>query len=126
MILGIFVGILLILSLFFSCVGVISMYRFPDFYTRLHGGAKCTAFGVIFAIFALLLYSFARFMAVEGENHFPAFFIHVLIAGAVFLVSGPAGNHALARAAHRAGVLPEPAIADALEEMEKRGKGVTA
>jgi multicomponent Na+:H+ antiporter subunit G len=45
--------------------------------------------------------------------------IHVLIAGVVLLISNPTGGHALARAAHRSGVLPEPAVVDALEEAEK-------
>ena len=120
-ILGIFVGIMLIVSVFFNCMGVVSLYRFPDVYTRLHGATKCTTFGTLFAIFALLLYSFARFMAV-GENRFLVFFIHALIAGAVLLISNPTGAHALARAAHRSGILPEPAIVDELEIMEKEMK----
>ena len=129
-ILGIFVGMLLLVSLFFNCMGVISLYRFPDVYTRLHGATKCTTFGTLFSVFALLLYSFVRFMAVEGESRFMVFFIHVLIAGGVLLISNPTGCHALARAAHRAGILPEPAIVDALEEKEREMKkhkgGVTA
>ena len=122
MILGIFVGALLLVSLFFNCMGVCAMYRFPDVYTRLHGGTKCTTFGTLFSIFALLLYSFVRFVAVEGESRFLVFFIHVVIAGAVLLISNPTGGHALARAAHRSGILPEPVIVDALVEREKEMK----
>ena len=129
MILGFFVGALLLVSLFFNCLGVAAMYRFPDVYTRLHGATKCTTFGTLFSIFALLLYSLVRFIAVEGETRFLVFFIHALIAGAVLLISNPTGGHALARAAHRSGILPEPAIVDALEEaekMKKREGGVAA
>lgn len=126
MILGILVGLLLLVSVFFNCLGVISLYRFPDVYTRLHGATKCTTFGTLFAIFAILLYSFWRFMAVEGESRFLVLFIHVVIAGVVLLISNPTGGHALARAAHRSGVLPEPSIVDALEESEKRKGGMTA
>ena len=122
MILGIFVGLLLLVSVAFNFLGVVSMYRFPDVYTRLHCATKCTTFGTLFAIFALLLYAFIRFMAVEGESRFLVFFIHVIIAGVVLLISNPTGGHALARAAHRSGILPEPAIVDALEEMEKEMK----
>jgi multicomponent Na+:H+ antiporter subunit G len=128
-ILGIFVGLLLLVGLFFNCLGVIALYRFPDLYTRLHGATKCTTFGTLFTLFALLLYSFVRFMAMEGESRFLVFFIHAIIAGIVLLISNPTGSHALARAAHRSGVLPEPAIVDALEEMEKikkRGGGMAA
>ncbi len=123
MITGLFVGLLLLVSLVFNCLGVVSLYRFPDVYTRLHGATKCTTFGTLFAIFALLLYSFVRFMAVEGESRFLVFFIHLVIAGAVLMISNPTGAHALARAAHRTGIMPEPAIVDALEEMDKRKGG---
>jgi len=128
-ILGIFVGALLLVSLFFNCLGVVSLYRFPDVYTRLHGATMCTTFGTLFALFALLLYSFVRFIAVEDESRFLVFFIHAIIAGAVLLITNPTGGHALARAAHRSGVLPEPAIVDALEEREremKKREGETA
>ena len=120
-ILGICVGLLLLVSLFFNTLGVASLYRFPDVYTRLHGGTKCTTFGTLFSVFALLLYSFVRFLA-AGESRFLVLFIHAIIAGAVLLISNPTGGHALARAAHRSGTLPEPAIVDALEEMEKTKK----
>ncbi len=123
MITGLFVGLLLLVSLVFNCLGVVSLYRFPDVYTRLHGATKCTTFGTLFAIFALLLYSFVRFMAVEGESRFLVFFIHLVIAGAVLMISNPTGAHALARAAHRTGIMPEPSIVDALEEMDKRKGG---
>ncbi|MDR1732577.1 MAG: monovalent cation/H(+) antiporter subunit G [Synergistaceae bacterium] len=122
MILAIGVGLLLLVSLVFNCLGTLALYRFPDVYTRLHGATKCTTFGTLFAVFALLLYSIVRFMAVEGEDRFLVLFIHVVIAGIVLLLSNPAGAHAVARAAHRSGILPEPAIVDSLEEMEREMK----
>ena len=124
MILGLFVGALLLVSLVFNCLGVISLYRFPDVYTRLHGATKCTTFGTLFAVFALLLYSIVRFLAAEGESRFLVLFIHAFIAAVVLLISNPTGGHALARAAHRSGILPEPAVVDALEDAEKRKGGV--
>jgi multicomponent Na+:H+ antiporter subunit G len=124
-ILGLFVGLLLLVSLFFNCLGVVSLYRFPDVYTRMHGATKCSTFGTLFSVFGLLLYSFVRFMA-EGERRFLVLFIHVVIGGVVLLISNPAGAHALARAAHRSGILPEPAVVDALEEADKSKKEVAA
>ncbi|MDR1376385.1 MAG: monovalent cation/H(+) antiporter subunit G [Synergistaceae bacterium] len=123
--LALFVGLLLLVSLFFNCLGVASLYRFPDLYTRLHGATKCSTFGTLFGIFGLLLYSLVRFMA-EGERRFLVLFIHVAIGGIVLLISNPAGAHALARAAHRSGILPEPAAVDALEEADKHKKEVAA
>ena len=119
MILGLFVGALLLVSVVFNCLGVISLYRFPDVYTRLHGATKCTTFGTLFAVFALLLYSIVRFMAVEGESRFLVLFIHTAIAAVVLLISNPVGGHALARAAHRSGILPYPSVVDTLEDAEK-------
>jgi multicomponent Na+:H+ antiporter subunit G len=123
--LALFVGVLLLVSLFFNCLGVVSLYRFPDIYTRLHGATKCSTFGTLFAIFGLLLYSFVRFWA-EGEKRFLVLFIHVVIGGVVLLISNPTGAHALARATHRSGILPEPSVVDALEEADKRKKEATA
>jgi multicomponent Na+:H+ antiporter subunit G len=123
--LGFFVGLLLLVSLFFNSLGVVSLYRFPDVYTRLHGTTKCSTFGTLFVVFGLLLYSFARFMA-AGEIRFLVLFIHVVVGGVVLLISNPTGAHALARAAHRKGILPEPAVVDALEESDKSKREVTA
>lgn len=128
MLLGLFVGVLLLVSLFFNCLGVVSLYRFPDAYTRLHGATKCSTFGTLFASFGLLLYSFIRFLSEGGEegSRFMVLFIHTVIAAVVLLISNPAGAHALARAAHRSGILPHPAVVDSLEDAEKRKGGVTA
>jgi multicomponent Na+:H+ antiporter subunit G len=121
------VGIFLLVSLVFNCLGVISLYRFPDVYTRLHGATKCTTFGTLSAVIALLLYSGTRYLLLEeGGDRFLVLFIHSIIAAIVLMISNPTGGHALARAAHRSGVLPEPAIVDALEEAEKSGGGAAA
>jgi multicomponent Na+:H+ antiporter subunit G len=126
--LGLLVGVCLLISLVFNCLGVISLYRFPDVYTRLHGATKCSTFGTLFAVFGLLLYSLIRFLAEEGTegDRFLVLFIHTVIAVVVLLISNPTGAHALARAAHRSGVLPHPAVVDSLEETEKRKGGVAA
>ncbi|MDR1740843.1 MAG: monovalent cation/H(+) antiporter subunit G [Synergistaceae bacterium] len=109
---------LLLVSVTFNCLGTASLYRFPDVYTRMHGATKCTTFGTLFASFALLLYSFVRFM-LSGESRFMVLFIHTAVAAIVLLISNPTGAHAMARAAHRAGFLPHPCLIDALEEAEK-------
>lgn len=124
MLTGLLVGLLLLVSLFFNGLGIVSLYRFPDVYTRLHGTTKCTTFGTLFSIFALLLYSFVRFIAVEGEGRFLVLFIHAIIAGVVLLISNATGAHALARAAHRKGIRPEPSLVDALEERDRRKGGL--
>jgi len=127
MILGLLIIPFLLISLAFNTLGVISLYRFPDVYTRLHGATKCTTFGTLFAVAALLLYSALHYLAGNGDR-FLVLFLHTIIAAVVLLISNPTGGHALARAAHRSGILPEPAIVDALEETEreKREGGAAA
>ena len=50
--------ILVVLSLFFSILGVIGLFRFPDFYTRIHAAGLAGSFGVLLAGFAVLLYAY--------------------------------------------------------------------
>ena len=121
MILGICVGALLLVSLFFNLMAVISVYRFPDVYNRIHGLAQCTTGGSIFSIFAVLFYALARWL-IEGESRFLVFFIHTAVAGVVLLFTNPTAFHALARAIHRSGTLPEPALIDHLEEKNQRDR----
>lgn len=125
MITGLLVAVLLLISIFFNTLGIVSLFRFPDVYTRLHGTTKCTTFGTLFVIFGLLVYSFMRFMW-TGESRFLVLLVHAVIAGVVLLVTNATGAHALARAAHRKGILPEPALIDALEERNKNKEGVSA
>ena len=118
MVLGLLIIPLLLVSVAFSALGVFSLYRFPDFYTRIHGVALIQTFGTLFAVAAILLYSAVSYLAGYGDR-FLVLFIHVLIAVIVHVITNPTGVHALARAAHRSGIRPEHAIVNALEDAEK-------
>jgi len=118
MILGLLIIPLLLISIAFNTLGVFSLYRMPDVYTRIHGVALITTFGTLFSVAAILLYSVTRYLAGHGDR-FLVLFIHVLIAVIVFIITNPTGVHALARATHRSGIMPDPAIVDALAEAEK-------
>lgn len=115
---------LIILSLFiclsFNSLGAFSLYRFPDVYTRLHGATKCTTFGTIFSALAVVIYSIGRLFQ-TGEARFGVLAIHSLVAVLVLLVTNATGAHALARAAHRSGIMPLGAVVDRLEESEEEG-----
>ena len=67
------------ICLFFNLLGVVSLFRFPDVYTRLHGATKCTTFGTLFAAFAVIAHSVARYFA-TGEVRFLVLIIHTLVA----------------------------------------------
>jgi len=122
MLLGLLILPLLLVSVAFNAMGVFALHRMPDVYTRIHGVALISTFGTLFAVAAILLYSAISYLAGYGDR-FLVLFIHVLVAVIVHVITNPTGVHALARAAHRSGIRPEPAIIDALADAEKeKGK----
>ena len=112
-ILYIFLGV----GIAFNLLGSLGLLRFPDVYTRLHAGTKCTTFGSIFLSFSVIIYGIWRYY--KGENHMIIFSIHTLIALVAILLTNPTGAHAIARAAHRSGIKPAKAVVDDLEEEKK-------
>jgi len=98
----------------FNGLGAVALHRFPDVYTRLHGATKCTTFGSIFSILAVVVYGVMRGGTV-GMN----MVIRAVLALVFLLLTNPTGSHALARAAHRAGIKPFQAVVDRLEEVGK-------
>ncbi len=121
MIVFLLVVVALIVSLFFNTLGAVSLYRFPDVYTRLHGATKCTTFGTIFIVAAVLVYSIGR---MGGEPRFRVLFVHSIFALMVLLITNATGAHALARASHRSGLLPVGAVVDRLEERRNGGEAL--
>ena len=113
-----FVLIVLCVGLIANSLGAFSLYRFPDVYTRLHGATKCTTFGTIFVSFSVFLYAFIRFIA-TGEWRFIVLIIHGFIAVLVLLITNATSSHAIARAAWRSGIRPDPCVIDAYEEHER-------
>ena len=110
----VFIGI----GLFFNLVGVIGLHRFPDMYTRLHAATKCTTFGSIFIITAVIVQS-AGIWALEGAYPSQSVMcIHAVLALVALLVTNATGAHAMARAAHRSGEKPAKAVVDDLQEKE--------
>jgi multicomponent Na+:H+ antiporter subunit G len=112
------IGLLLGIGLIFNILGTVSLYRFPDVYTRLHGTTKCTTFGSLFTSAAVVVYGLSRFF--QGyEGRFVTLSLHVVIAVLALLISNATGANAIARAAHRSGIMPVRAVFDRLAEDEK-------
>ena len=107
----IFLGI----GVFFNCLGSIGLLRFPDVYTRLHAATKATTFGSIFTSLAVIVYSFSR-LNVTGDSNFIVLALHTIVALVCLVITNPTGAHAIARAAHRSGVMPKQAVIDELKE----------
>jgi multicomponent Na+:H+ antiporter subunit G len=100
----IFLGI----GLFFNFIGVLGLLRFPDVYTRLHAETKTTTFGSIFLGLAVIVYSIMQGL--------PALAVHAAIAVIVLAFTNATGSHAIARAAHKAGIKPVQTVVDKLSE----------
>ena len=108
----IIVYIFLGLGIFFNLLAGLGLLRFPDVYTRLQAGTKCTTFGSIFICGSVILLGLKMWITGDGDGS--TLVIHTAGALIVILVTNPTGAHALARAAHRSGVKPVGAFVDDL------------
>jgi multicomponent Na+:H+ antiporter subunit G len=94
---------LLLLGALIGLVGAIGVLRLPDSYTRMHAASKAGALGT-----ALILAGVAA--ATSGAVALAAVFALVIV-----LATAPLAAHAMARAAHRAGMSPRTGpLGDAL------------
>jgi len=105
----------LAISVTFNMLGSIALIRFPDVYTRLHGATKCTTFGTIFAVLAVMTHGLYR-LHVTGDPKYLQMALHSFVALIALLLTNPVGAHAIAKAAHLSGVKPAKAVVDAYEE----------
>jgi len=113
--------ILVIIGEIMIAVGVISdliaaigLLRFPNFYVRLHAATIGTIWGAFVPLIGAAL--------VAAGADFLGKYRWFMAGGAVItailiLILGPAGSHALARAAHRSkAAVVQPKVVDHLEE----------
>ncbi len=102
----------------FNGLGSFALMRFPDVYTRLHGATKATTFGSIFTSLAVIIYGFLKW-GTTNNSKFGVLALHAILALIALLITNPTGAHAIARAAHKSGVLPKFAVKDDLLEDSK-------
>ena len=119
----ILIYILMAIGVFFNLLAGIGLLRFPDVYTRLHAGTKCTTFGSIFICGAVILLGLKAWL-VDNMPDGGSLMLHTAVALAAILLTNPTGAHALARAAHRSGVKPARAVVDDLEKKPASKKEV--
>lgn len=101
------VGIVFIsIGLFFDLIGCLGLVRLPDVYNRLQASTKCITLGTC----SILLGTFIiHGPAVSG--------IKALLCMLFLILTSPVSAHALARAAHKAGVkLWEKSVVDKYAE----------
>lgn len=106
--------LLLGVGVFFNLLAGVGLLRFPDVYTRLHAGTKCTTFGSIFICGSVILLGLKMWLY-DSDTNSSALAIHTAFALIAILITNPTGAHAIARAAHRSGVKPVGAVIDELE-----------
>ena len=108
--------IFIAIGCFFNMIGSIGLHRFPDVYTRLHAATKCTTFGAIFLIVAVMIQSVNVWVTEGISSSQSVLTLHALIALVCILLTNPTSAHAIARAAHRSGIKPARAVVDDLEK----------
>ena len=92
---------------FFVLSGVIGMFRFPDFLTRLHAAGVIDSCGVLFIILGLVILAPGFLVALK--------LIALLI---FFFITGATACHALAKAALARGPKPAGKVIDNLERLK--------
>jgi multicomponent Na+:H+ antiporter subunit G len=117
MIFDLLIYVLIGIGIFFNLLAGIGLLRFPDVYTRLHAGTKCTTFGSIFLIGSVVLIGLKMWW--EKDTNGSVLALHSVLALIAILLTNPVGAHAIARAAHRSGVKPAQAVIDELAQKQK-------
>ena len=110
--------VLIGIGLFFNLMAGVGLLRFPDYFTRLHAGTKCTTFGSIFLIGAVMLQFGAAWVHGGWDSSESVIVLHSAIALLAVLVTNPTGAHAIARAGYRSGIKPAQAVVDDLEDAD--------
>lgn len=116
MIVNVITYIFIAIGCAFNLLAAVGLHRFPDVYTRLHAGTKCTTFGSIFLIGAVIIQSVSVWVTEGSSSPQSVLCIHALIALVALLLTNPTSAHAIGRAAHRSGVKPTRAVVDDLEK----------
>ncbi|MCP4677524.1 MAG: monovalent cation/H(+) antiporter subunit G [Deltaproteobacteria bacterium] len=82
--------VLLLAGLFFLLLGAIGLFRFPDFYTRMHAAGKCDTLGSLLIVTGLAAY-----------NGFTLGSLKLIFIAVFIFLTSPTATHAIARAAHK-------------------------
>ncbi len=99
-------GTIMAIGVLFDIFGCIGLVRLPDVYNRLQASTKCVTVGTCFILVGSLILLGSLPGTVKG-----------IICIAFILITSSTAAHALARAAHRAGIKQwERSVVDHYEE----------
>lgn len=96
MLIDILSWILLVAGSFFCFSGAVGLFRFPDFFTRMHAASVTDTLGAGMVLMGLMLQAGLTLITVK------LLFIFVFL-----LLTGPAASHAMAKSAIHSGHLPK-------------------
>ncbi len=100
--------VVMAVGIVFDLLGCIGLVRLPDIYNRLQAATKCVTLGTCMILIGLPL-----MMGIHPAG------IRALLCAVFILLTSPVAAHALARAAHRAGIhLWEGSVTDAYAEVD--------
>ena len=86
----------MISGLFFVLAGTLGVLRLPDFYTRIHAAGVTDTLGAELIVMSLII-----------QSGFTQMSLKLLLIGVFVLLTGPTATHAVAHAAHTAGLKPK-------------------
>ena len=102
--------VFIIIGVLFDLFGCIGLVRLPDVYNRLQAATKCVTLGPCMILIGLIF-----IMGIGSAG------IRALLCAVFILFTSPVAAHALARAAHRAGVkLCEGSVVDKYLEVDSK------
>ena len=87
-------AICLILGIFFSLTGAIGLFKFPDFFTRVHAASVTDTLAAILIILGLIL-----------RTDFDLVAAKLLLILVFLLLTSPTASHALAKSAQHGSLL---------------------
>ena len=83
---------------FFTIIGAVGMYRFPDFWSRLHAASISESAGMILLLAGMCVQAGLTLVTVK-----------LIIIGIFLFITGPTATHAVANAALVSGQRPREA-----------------
>lgn len=86
----------IVTGLFFVLAGTLGVLRLPDFYTRLHAAGMTDTLGAELVLFGLII-----------QSGFTQMSLKLLLVAFFLLLTSPTATHAIAYAAHKAGLEPK-------------------
>lgn len=87
-------GLLLIAGIFFGISGALGLFRFPDFFTRVHAASVTDSMAAILIIGGLLL-----------QTSFDLNTAKLVFILLFLMITSPTASHALAKSARHGGLL---------------------